>query len=60
MVVSMALLVSSPTKFENTASGMYLGCRYQVRKSTLQMQAEHKALSLTDHSFTTFQSISVK
>ena len=57
----MAFLVSSTTKFENSASGiMYLGGKYQVCKSTLQLQAEHRALSLTDHSFTTFQSISVK
>ena len=28
MVVAVAFLVSSPTKFENSASGMYLGGRY--------------------------------
>ena len=60
MVVAVAFLVSSPTKFENSPSGMYVGGRYQVYKSTLQLQAEHRALSLTEHSFTTFQSIRVK
>ena len=54
MVVVVAFLVSLSTKFENTASGMYLGSRFQVCKSTLQLQAEHRALSLTDHSFTAF------
>ena len=54
MVVVVAFLVSLSTKFENTASGMYLGSRFQVCKLTLQLQAEHRALSLTDHSFTTF------
>ena len=60
VVVVVALLVSLSTKFENTASGMYLGGRYQAYKSTLQSQAGQRALSLTDHSSTTFQSISVK
>ena len=60
MAVAVVFLVSSPTKFENSASGMYVGGRYQVCKSTLQLQAEHRALSLTDHSVTIFQSISVK
>ena len=60
MVVVVALLVSLSIKFENTASDMYLGGRFQVCKPTLQLQAEHRALSLTDHSFTTFQSIIVK
>ena len=47
MVVVVAFLVSLSTKFENTASGMYLGSRFQVCKLTLQLQAEHRALSLT-------------
>ena len=34
MVVVVAFLVSLSTKFENTASGMYLGSRFQVCKST--------------------------
>ena len=59
MVVVVPFLVSLSTTFENTASGMYLGSRFQVCKSTLQLQAQHKALSLTDHLSTTFQSISV-
>ena len=53
-LVVVAFLVSLSTKFENTASGMYLGSRFQVCMLTLQLQAEHRALSLTDHSFTTF------
>ena len=55
MVVAVTFLDSSSTKFENTVGG-----RYEICKSTLRLQAEHRALSLTDHSFTTFQSISVK
>ena len=47
MVVVVAFLVSLSTKFEISASGMYLGGRFQVYKSTLQLQAEHRVLSLT-------------
>ena len=58
--VAIAFLVSSPTKFEISAKWYVLGCRCQVCKSTLSLQTEHRALSHTDHSFTTFQNISVK
>ena len=50
MVVVVAFLVSLSTKFANTASGMYLGGRFQVCKSTLQLQAEIELyLSPTTH-----------
>ena len=58
--VAIAFLVLSPTKFEISAKWYVLGCRCQVCKSTLSLQTEHRALSHTDHSFTTFQNISVK
>ena len=51
-------------------NGMEENCQYGIWKyrlpfhsipcPALQLQAEHRALSLTDHSSTTFQNISVK
>ena len=50
MVVVVAFLISLSTKFANTASGMYLGSRFHVCKSILQLQAEIELyLSPTTH-----------